>query len=40
MISEEDIINEIDALMGILEDAEGEDAAFINGEIAVYRMLL
>ena len=40
MSTEDEIIDEINALSALLADADGEDAAFINGEIAAYRMLL
>lgn len=40
METEEEIIKEIESLNEILEESEGEDKAFFEGEIAAYRMLL
>lgn len=39
-MEEEEIIDEIKSLIEILEESEGEDKAFIEGEIAAYRMML
>ena len=39
-MEEEEIIEEIESLNKILEESEGEDKAFIEGEIAAYRMML
>lgn len=39
-MEEEEIIEEIESLIEIAKESKGEDKAFIEGEIAAYRMLL